>query len=491
MIARFISSRFVTGLLVGLVVAVLTVLILTLVDRNTSMGIAAMMALILALVAFTIPVHTLPAAALVVYAVVPGKLLPDIALMSTIPLGTAILLIWRLRIALASAVGRKAHSLKDSSSIAARRDLVVTGIFAALFTIWVTLSALVHSSQAFGLGWMLSITVALFIGLTVRSAPREASLLMNTWIVVGSIAGVYAIVEFALGESPLFGALYALNDQVVAQHWSVYRAQVSFGHPLFAGSFFTAAAVLSIIRWLEKGGKLLLLAGLLSSAGMVATLSRGSMLATIIAIAAGVLVISLARGRRGIGRYTLLILVAGAAIMLVTSLDAFNERNNSLEASLSAGARDTGFMVAMQAAESSGFLGSGPATSGMTAAQFGEVVIENSYLQILISLGIPGLVLLTLFFGAVLVGGLRARRFAPTAALLGVLIALAGFNALDAVRSMHLVLGLAVFLALHAPAEAGVTDVRVDPRERRATTASRTSAYGREAPLTTGSEHSA
>ncbi|WP_144795950.1 O-antigen ligase [Microbacterium paludicola] len=431
--------------------AAVTIATLSLVDRSPSIGIATLLAAGLLAVAFSVPTHWLPAAALILYATVPAKVLPDTPITSVVPLGTVLLVVWRLRVFLTRSLASTKPVEDDNAPNGAVR--AYAGIFAGLFTGWAVIAAITHSTTIFGLGWLFSFVAAIFAALTVRAAPAEAALVLRTWIVLGGAAGAYALLELVLGASPLFGSLYNLLGVQSSQHWSVYRAEVSFSHPLFAGAFLSVAATLGVIRWLETGKRATLLLGMLAAAGVVATLSRGSMIATVIAVTVGTLLVSLARGRRGLGRYVLLLALAAGAIFATFQLDAFSERAASTEALRSAGARDAGWVSAMQAAEYSGFLGTGPATSGQTASLFGTVIIENSYLQLLISLGLPGLLLFAFFLVAVFVRGLQARRFASASALIAIGVALAGFNALDAVRSMHLVLGLVVFVALHAPEE--------------------------------------
>lgn len=454
-----VGTRVAAGALITLALSVMVVALLHAVETNSQTVLGAFAAMLTLIIAFALPMHVLPATALIVYAAVPAKLLPDATVVSIMPIGTALLIVWAVRRWIEAALSRDSSGESGTT----RPSDLLAGVLAALFTLWAVLSAITHSTQLFGLGWLLSFAAALFIPLTVKSAGREARLMLNAWIIVGGIAGAYAVVELVIGDSPLFGPLYSLVGAELSQHWSVYRAEVSFSHPLFAGTFLAAATTLGIVTWFDGGKKSSLLWGILAAAGVIATLSRGSLIATIVAIAGGVLLVSVMGGHRSIARYLFLFLIATVAITVVTNLDAFNTRNNSVEAELSAGARDTGLDVALEAAASSNFLGTGPATSGRTASQFGTVVIENSYLQILISLGLPGVILFVAFLLRVGMTAIRRRRLAPASALLAVGIALAGFNGLDAVRSMHLVLGLAVFLALHLPT---TTTLRQTSRER-------------------------
>ncbi|ROR73340.1 O-antigen ligase family protein [Bogoriella caseilytica] len=456
----------------ALLSVMLTAFLVVVLARESHTLLGALLGAVLLLVAMAVPRHVLPAAAVIIYALLPTKLLPGTAMMEALPLGTILLIVWRVRVWLDAHLSTRRTDWEPDRPRGSWG--AAAAACAALFSLWALISAMAHSSTFFGLGWIVSFCAAVFVGLTVRSAPQEAALLRRTWIVVGGLAGSYAVLEFVLGGSPLFGTLYALVGETTSQHWSVYRAEVSFSHPLFAGVFLSVATVLGVLSWMERRESASLVWGLLSAAGVVATLSRGPMLATIAALIAGLVIVGLRRGERRPGQFALLAVIGLAAAVVVSRLEAFATRTGSVEAELSAGARRTGMDVALQAAASSNYLGTGPATSGQTAARFGSVVIENSYLQILISLGLPGLILLLGILAAVLVIALRARRTAAAAAAMSVVIAFAGFNALDAVRSMHLILGLVVFLALHLPADdgddpaAGASDHhRFGPRQRR------------------------
>lgn len=430
---------------------VVTLSVLLIFNRSSTFGLVLILSVLLLVIAFSLPVKVLPAAALVLYAAVPARLLPDSALVSLMPIGTVLLVIWRLRLWVLSSIGSRSRSQRGERTghDSPESTHVVAALFAGLFVAWAVISAVVHASGPFAVGWMISFSVAVFVPLTVRDASKEAKIVGQTWVGVGAIAGAYAVFEFLTGGSPLFGALYEAVGAQSSQHWSVYRAEVSFGHPLFAGAFLAVATALAAGTWIARGGRLYLAAAALSAAGVVSTLSRGSMVATIVAVALGLLLATMGRGRGRGGRAAFIALAAAAAIVVVFQLDAFNERANSVEAELSAGARDTGLTVAIQSAQYSSFLGTGPASSGQTASQFGTVVIENSFLQVLISLGLPGLLTLVGFLAAVFVVALRAGRLPEASALVALVIALSGFNGIDAVRATHLMLGLVVLLALH------------------------------------------
>ena len=87
-----------------------------------------------------------------------------------------------------------------------------------------------------------------------------------------------------------------------------------------------------------------------------------------------------------------------------------------------------------------------------------DFVIENSGLQLLISVGIPGLALMVILIAALVINSLKANDIASAAALVAYVICILGFNAIDAIRGMHLLIGLLVLITLNPT----VSNIRSD-----------------------------
>ena len=101
-------------------------------------------------------------------------------------------------------------------------------------------------------------------------------------------------------------------------------------------------------------------------------------------------------------------------------------------------------------------MGTGPGTSGQTARLLDSIIIENSMLQLLISVGIPGLLLFVAFLGSLVWCAWARGDLGVGLAVIGYAIAITGFNSLDAVRNMHILIGFLALLAVHesiAPAK--------------------------------------
>ena len=80
-----------------------------------------------------------------------------------------------------------------------------------------------------------------------------------------------------------------------------------------------------------------------------------------------------------------------------------------------------------------------------------SLVIENSYLQILVSIGIPGLLLVIILIGSVVREGIRRARLPAVAALLSVAFVMSTFNFAEGDRPGLILLGLLAgcCLAMH------------------------------------------
>jgi hypothetical protein len=401
-----------------------------------------------------VPVATLPVIALVIYCLVPAKILPSEGPLGALPATTILLVVWVMRRILLDnkplqRLTRKARAdAGDGPAPAPWRAAAV--ISAVAFLLW-AIFALVRSVEVqTSAGWLISFTCGALLPLLIANASKEAEYLRKTWIVLGAVLGVYAVVEAALRANPLWGTLYSAIGAEDSQHWSVYRAEVGFGHPLIASLFFAAAACLALGNWLTTNAKWTLLAAALSAFGLAATVSRGAILAGGIALVFCALAALFFHGEKRWNRFALVGFLGVVGLIGLSQFGALTDRNDSAEAVLSAGARDTGIWVAQQAAALTNYIGSGPGTSGITGRLFDDVVIENSGLQLLISVGIPGLLFFLGIIGSAFFHALSRRAAGEASALLAYSICIAGFNAIDALRPMHLLLGVLLIITLNA-----------------------------------------
>ncbi|TFB73338.1 hypothetical protein E3O06_08940 [Cryobacterium glaciale] len=409
---------------------------------------------------FLVPTHILPAVALATFALIPARVLPQDGPIGALPLTTMIIVVWAVRRLLTGPA-----DLPGPAAPAPFRS--ATRYFALLFLVWSLFSLVRSTDVQASLGWIISFSAGVLLPLSIVNASREAYWIRRVWLVLGAWLGAYAVLEGALRANPIWGTLFSVLGLSDSQHWSVYRATASFGHPLFAGLFFAVACALAIGVWLRENSKPALLAAVFSGLGLVATVSRGAILSAAIAIAFAYAVSLVLRGDKRWGKFALLAVLMVVAVIGLFQFDAFTARNNSIEAELSSQARDLGVWVSLQAANLTGWIGSGPGTSGITGRLFNEVTIENSLLQLLISIGLPGVVLFLLVIGSAVAHALSRRAVGAAAALVAYTVCIAGFNAIDALRPMHLLLGCLLILALN-PTQTDAAP-RPGPRRGRAT----------------------
>ncbi|MGL4340274.1 MAG: hypothetical protein ACRCSP_07620 [Rhodoglobus sp.] len=414
-------------------------------------------ALVMLGVCLAVPVHWLPAMALVFFVIIPRAVVPSPGLLKAIPAFSIIMLIWVIRRLLMSVTRAESSRLV----LPPRRSLIVivVQLSAAFFVLWALILSSASPARSTSFAWMASFVVGALIPLLVLDARREAHLVRTAWMICGGAMGGYAVIELVLGQSPLYGALYSALGVPSIQHWSVYRAEASFHHPLYAGAFLSAAAAIAIGHWLTHDRRSSLILGLLSAVGVAATVSRGSILATGIAVGLAVVAAIFTEGRRLVPRLIVVMVLAVAAVFGLLNFAALTSRTDSTEAELSEGARDLGVIIALRAAAAAQWLGSGPGTSGISARKFDDVVIENSALQLLISVGIPGLSFIALLVAALVINSLKSRDLASAAGLIAYTVSILGFNAIDAIRGMHLLVGLLFLITLNPAIRDSVRDL--------------------------------
>jgi hypothetical protein len=411
----------------------------------------ALLAFAAVAVLLLVPVEVLPALALTVFALLPARLLPQDGPLGALPVTTIILVVWAgRRIFLGQGNDTDTIRAGALSNPPEREPFKAAAVISgALFLVWAAFSLIRSIDFQASAGWLISFTAGALLPLIVGRATREAIWIRRTWLMLGGWLGAYAVVEAALQTNPLWGNLYAVLGVTDAQHWSVYRAEASFGHPLFAALFFAVACAMAVGIWLTHHSRWTLAAGIFSGLGLVASVSRGAMLGGAVAVMVAYLVSLVISGEKRWGRFAWLAVLGVVGIVGIFQFDAFTSRNESTEAALSSGARDTGVWVAGQVADLTNWLGSGAGTSGISGRLFDDVVIENSLLQLLMSVGLPGLILFVGFIGAAFLHALSRGAVGDMAGLLAYAICISGFNAIDALRPMHLLLGCLIILTLN------------------------------------------
>lgn len=433
-------------------VALVTAAFLRLLDPTLEVALVLPILAVVAVAVFVVPVQWIPVLALGVLALFPTRLIPNDGPFNALPPLAILLGIWVFRRAI---LGQRPRGDEgDPPELARMGPRFAVYATGGLLVVWLAYSVVLAGGGETSIGWSLSFIVGALLPAIVFDARAEARLLGKAFLVLGAAVGAYTVIEMLLGFSPVYGAIAAVLGGESEFGFSVYRASAAFSHPLFAAAFLCIPAALGIGRWLTSGQRWPLLCGLLSAAGVVATVSRGSIVAVGVAVAFALLLAPVFIGWQNISRWLQLLALTVVGGIAVLNFGPLVERADSIESQLSAGVRERAIDVAILAADYSGWLGTGPGTSGQTGRLFDTIIIENSILQLLISIGIPGLLLFLLLLASLIWSAWSHQDLGVILAIIAYTVAISGFNSLDAVRNMHIIVGFLVILSLHTGASA-------------------------------------
>lgn len=367
-----------------------------------------------------LPIRLLPTLALVAFLVYPVGYLDVGWLLTLLNPSAVILILWTLR--------------GSWGSIGRRRSRLVVIPLLVLVAIccvsWVQSTAPSRSLE-----WMVGF-ILLVVFPVLSRATVGLGLVIRAWMWLAGAWGLIALVEARVfGGNPLYGEIYARSvDNPLIQHWSVYRATTSLGHPLLNAAFLAigvAIALSLLVRGEKSLGIWVCLAG--ASVGVVATGSRSGILAVVVAFVF-VLLVGLAR-RETFSRATGIgVLLVGLALAVVLAFgDIVFARSDSWEASDSTSGRQLLFDGGVSAAIERWILGWGPNATSVPARQiFGRSSgnFENSWLETAISLGVLGLAAFAAVLLLSIASALANGRLGVAAALVVYVTCASSFNLL-------------------------------------------------------------
>lgn len=324
------------------------------------------------------------------------------------------------------------------------------------FGAWLLVCVAASPYRAVSVGWMVSFgALALLPALLALEDAAARPVIRRAWIVLAACLGGYALVEtFLLQANPVFDPLFARASPPLEQHWSVYRATTSLGHPVENGSFFALAVPLAVGSVIRRPSPLPLLALALALGGVVSSASRAALVA---AVAGAALVLLAPPWRRGGTTRPAVRLVGLVVVAMVIALGAVyvSARAASEEASQSSSFRGVALRTARAALAESPIVGVGPGAASFSrqtelVALGGAGAFESFWLELAVAAGLPGLLL---GVGLVLVAvGSALRAGAPdvAGALLAYVVIASAYNVLEGGRPGHIVLGLLLAMSFSA-----------------------------------------
>lgn len=406
-------------------------------------AVGVIFALIMLFAAFFVPIGWLPSLALVLYLFVPRTILALNDLTATFTPSFVVVLIWLIRI-------RNRRSL-DEAQKGVRATSGLTVLIAVLAT-WMVIVLTAHGFHGRASVWLIDFAVLFLLPLLIPISARTLDRLQRTFLWSALIMAVLCVIEFLLTQN-LFSTLYAAAGVPELHRWSVYRSFGTLGHPLYAGMFFAVAFGIALGRRFQGASGKNLFFALVSLGGLLTTVSRSSVGAA--AVAGGlIIIVALFQSNTRIstgGKLFFGLLVLGATAGIIQA-PVFQDRLGSSEVVGSTLARNSIWSIAFDAAAATNWLGSGPGTSIIAVTPYNSsgMPVENGYLQLLISIGIPGLLLFAALLAYGLINAVRTRSYAALGGLAAYVFAIGFFNILEGSRTSLIFGGLILLLACSA-----------------------------------------
>lgn len=255
---------------------------------------------------------------------------------------------------------------------------------------------------------------------------------------IGIFLGILAATEFLFDFNP-WAAHYLRPD--ISPKGSVFRSLTSLGHPLTTSLVASVGLVVCIYPSLNDRRRPYLMGALGSLVAVVFSVSRGAVLAIGVGLLVGLVPMVRGSGRsgsqqrglgKGGGRLITALLAAGFFAAVIFS-PFLKDRSASVVGSNSALYRSAVFENAKNIIAQRPLLGFGPGTServyGLNYGRLGS--LENSALQLIVSIGIPAFILFALAICAVVAIAMRRLRSGAAAGIATFFIAAAGFNVID------------------------------------------------------------
>lgn len=385
-------------------------------------------------IAVLIPVEALPSAALILYVLLPQQ---AIGFVRGAAPAAVLLAIWAIR-----KLGQRRLPTTDKWTSLTRWGTLIVAAWGGILLMTTESS----ENRTASVWWLLAFTLSLVIPGLINDTTAETRLLWRLWPFLTMLIAAYVVLEFAVQSNFLYDAVYSAVGRPLDQQWSIYRSHGPFGHPLYAATFFATSAAAALGRHIvgSKGSYLWFVA---SCIGLLTTVSRGALIALVVAAAAMVLIAALSNRPHSDLTPLVLQLVFGSVVVALSGF--LQMRSGSAEASSSALARSDAVTGALELARDTSWRGSGAGSSDRVfeALVTSDYPIESSPLQIAVSLGLAGLVGFSLIVAGILGTALSRHSIPIVGALVAFLISISVYNAIDSVLPLMAFLGIIAIMA--------------------------------------------
>ena len=385
-------------------------------------------------IAIMIPVEALPSAALILYVLLPQQ---AVGFVRGAAPAAVLLAIWAFR-----KIGQRGRHPADKWTSLTRLGTLIVAAWSGILLVTTESS----ENRTASVWWLLAFTLSLVIPGLINDTTTETRLLWRLWPFLTMLIATYVVLEFAIQSNFLYDMVYSAVGRPVDQQWSIYRSHGPFGHPLYAATFFATSAAAALGRHIVgyRGSYLWFVA---SCVGLLTTVSRGALVALVVAAAGMVLIAALSNRRHADLTPLVLQLIFGS---LLVALSGFLQmRSGSTEATSSAVARSDAVTGALELARDTDWRGTGAGSSDRVfeALVTSDYPIESSPLQIAVSLGLAGLIGFALIITGTFGAAVMRRSIPIVGALVAFLISISVYNAIDSVLPLMAFLGIIAIMA--------------------------------------------
>lgn len=284
--------------------------------------------------------------------------------------------------------------------------------------------------------WLIVFLICLYVPALIGQVCRDDVWSSVRWAFagIGIFLGILAAVDFVFHFNPYL-SLY--REQLVGS--SVFRTRTSLGHPLTTAMVAGAALMGCVFsgshrqRWVHWAGAAGALTAVVLSVSRTSVIAVGlaAIVAVLSALPASTRILFGGKGSFGLSRSTVILLISVIFVAIAFS-PLMQQRNAAAEGINSASYRAQVFSNALHLIADRPFLGFGPGTSTRVYEIETHAPLENSLLQLMISLGLPAFFLILAGLAAAVIHAMKLGRAGAAAGIVAFLISTAGFNIVDA-----------------------------------------------------------
>lgn len=280
--------------------------------------------------------------------------------------------------------------------------------------------------------WLISVVICVLGALVLAPSlgPEFWPTARRTYMWIGVLLGAVAAAEFFFSVNPWTDILSAAYS---AREWGVFRTKTTLGHPLFTSLVSVTCLMIAFFHGDLKRTRLDYCAIVGATTAVILSVSRTGLLALSAGVAVGLATLGYSAHRRRTGqKWSVLNLIALIGIGVVVSFSPLlAKRSGSSGGVGSADYRVSVLSEAQGLIDENKVFGVGPGASSRYFSEKTGLILENSWLQLALSLGLVAAAAIVFCAVALVLSAIRQGRPDVAAALAAVIVSVGGFSVVD------------------------------------------------------------